>query len=63
MDARPRCLPEWYGWIEFNSASLSMIANLSLIYLVIFHTPPELKIFRRVLMCNCFVDVFYTVSA
>ncbi|KAH7707457.1 7TM GPCR protein [Aphelenchoides avenae] len=60
---KPHCLPDWYGRIELSSATISICANTLLIFLILFKTPHDLKVYSRVLLCNCVVDIFYTVSA
>lgn len=60
MATKERCIPEWYGTLEVCSATASVFANVLVALLVVFRTPKELKVYRRVLLCNCVVDLFYT---
>lgn len=57
------CLSPWFSQLELASASLSLVANTVLGILVLFRTPCEMKIYRRVLLCNCAVDILFTVAA
>ena len=47
---------------DITTGTLSIIGNLILILLVIFRSTKELKIYSRLLILNCMVDLFYTIS-
>lgn len=57
------CLSPWFSQFELASASLSLVANTALAILVLFRTPSEMKIYRRVMLCNCAVDIIFTAAS
>lgn len=63
VTANVSCIPQWYSTLELASAVTSLAANAILFVLIIFRTPDELKVYTKVLLCNCVIDVFYTAVA
>lgn len=57
------CLPPWFSWFEGASCAASVMINLTLLYLIAFHTPTDLKPYRRVLGCNCILDLLFAVCS
>lgn len=48
---------------EYCAASVSFIANLGLIFLIAIRTSNELRVYSRVLLANCLIDLFFTSSS
>lgn len=48
-------------WSEPTAAALSCGVNLLLIWLILFRTPENLREYSRALLCNCCVDIIFTV--
>ncbi|KAI1706579.1 serpentine type 7TM GPCR chemoreceptor str domain-containing protein [Ditylenchus destructor] len=46
--------------VEEAAAAISYFVNASLIYLIVFHTPNDVKIYSRLLLCSCAVDCLFT---
>lgn len=63
MGDKPRCIPEWYSSLELASAISSLAANGLLVVLVLFRTPRELKVYRRVILGNVSADLLFTICS
>lgn len=44
------------------SVILGLIENIVLLYLILTKTPGIMKIYRKILLQNCIVDLIYTIS-
>ncbi|KAI1708775.1 serpentine type 7TM GPCR chemoreceptor str domain-containing protein [Ditylenchus destructor] len=51
---------EFYRISENVASAISYCINIFLIYLIVFHTPNDLKVYSRVLLCASVVDILYT---
>lgn len=51
---------EFYRVSENVASAISYSVNAFLIYLIAFHTPNDLKVYSRVLLCASVVDILYT---
>lgn len=60
---KPPCLPAWYSWTERTTAVSSYLVNALLILLIVFRTPRNLRVYRRMLICNSLVDLFFTTTS
>lgn len=63
VDAGERpCVPAWLEHAETVIAVASLVLNLVLALLVVYRTPIELRVYSRVLMTNCIMDVVFTFT-
>ncbi|KAI1705183.1 serpentine type 7TM GPCR chemoreceptor str domain-containing protein [Ditylenchus destructor] len=52
----------YYRVLEQGAAAISYCVNAFLIYLIVFHTPNDLKVYSRLLLCSCVVDCLFTTA-
>ncbi|KAH7720922.1 hypothetical protein AAVH_11560 [Aphelenchoides avenae] len=60
-EVKPPCLSEGYRTTSYLSTSLGLFLNALAIVLILFRTTKELRVYSRVLLGNCVVDVLFIV--
>lgn len=60
-EGKPPCLSEGYRTASYVSTSLGLFLNALAIVLIVFRTTKELRVYSRVLLGNCVVDVLFIV--
>ncbi|KAH7721384.1 hypothetical protein AAVH_11129 [Aphelenchoides avenae] len=48
---------------EYCAASVSFIANIGLILLIMIRTSKEMRVYSKVLLANCIIDLFFTSTS
>lgn len=56
------CTAGFYRYSENLVAAIAYSSNSLLFYLVLFHTPRELRVYSRVLLFACIVDYIFITS-
>lgn len=59
--ARPPCLHPVLRPTGVATAILGLLLNVLLASLIVFRTEKELRLYGRVLLCNCCVDGVYSM--
>ncbi|KAH7715818.1 hypothetical protein AAVH_16791 [Aphelenchoides avenae] len=57
------CLGGSFRVVETTAASLSLLLNTLLCTIILLNRSKELRAYSRVLLCNAFVDTFFTLSS
>lgn len=60
---RPCAVTDVHRLSEFAAALFSYVANLLLIALMITRTPRDLKVYSRILLLNCIIDMVFTTTS
>lgn len=60
---KPRCIPPFYRLSEYFASSMGLALNGILLILILFRTPVELRVYSRVLLCTCFFEMLFALSA
>lgn len=55
------CLSSLMGSFEYVSVTFGMALNALLVYLVLYKTNRELRVYSKALLCNCVTDVSFAV--
>ncbi|KAH7711708.1 7TM GPCR protein, partial [Aphelenchoides avenae] len=55
------CLPPLMGSFEYVSVTFGVVLNALLVYLVVYKTNRELRVYSKALLCNCVTDVSFAV--
>lgn len=58
---KPSCLGETFRLAEYGLATLSLLLNATLFLLILLKTNRELKVYSRVLLCNCVTETLFTL--
>jgi hypothetical protein len=59
----PDCGTDVHRISECCAATVSYVANFLLMMLIVFRTPKELRVYGRVLLANCVVDLTFTTAS
>lgn len=58
----PPCVPSYLERTETVTAVACLVINVVLALLIVYRTPTELRVYSRVLMTNCVMDVVFTFT-
>lgn len=59
---KPLCISSAARWNEYVVSTLSHLMNGLLIFLIVARSPNEIRIYKRVLLLNCAVDLLFTTA-
>lgn len=59
----PECGIDFNRVRECCAAALSYTANIALVYLILFRSSTPLRVYGRVLLVNCLVDLVFTTAS
>lgn len=59
----PECGIDVHCVSKLFSAVVGYAANFTLLLLIVFRTSKELRVYGRVLLVNCIVDLLYTTAS